>query len=118
MLVEILVALFFVLLFGFAIWALFGLLLLPVLGKHTVSLYFARGDGGDVERRVLAYRWFQEGKDRGGRLVVVDCGLTQQGLSLTQKLRENYLWLDYCPHQILPDYIELLQQLLENEEKV
>lgn len=118
MLIEILVALFFVLLLGFVLWALFGLLLLPVFSEDTLTLHFAHGNAERLEQRVRAFGWLRESKKNGGQLVVVDCGLSQQGLELVQKLRRQHIWLDYCPNQTLTDYIELLQCLLENENEI
>lgn len=118
MLIEFLVAVFFVLLLGFAIWALFGLFLMPVFAGDTLALHFAHGDGESLEQRIRAYGWFREGKKNGGRLVIVDCGLTQQGLELAQKFCAERQWLDYCPNQTLTDYIELMQCLLENGSEI
>lgn len=118
MLAQLLVVFFFAAILGFVLWALFGLILMPVFGKNMVSLYFCEGDGRELEVRVRAYGWLREEKRRGGRLVIVDCGLTEQGLDIAQRLREKHLWLDYCPNQALPDYIELMQHYLENGEEL
>lgn len=118
MIAELLVAFFFALILGLALWALFGLLLLPVFDKDMVTLLFSSGDGGSLEAKIRGFGWLREEKEKGGRLVIVDCGLTQQGLYLVQRLREKYTWLDYCPNQALPDYIELLQHCLENEKEL
>ena len=118
MLAEILAAAFFALLLGLALWALFGLLLAPVVHEDSVTLLFVSGEGSRLEIRARAFGWLREEKENGGRLVVVDCGLTERGLSTVEKLREKYFWLDYCPNQTLPDYIELLRDCLEKEKEL
>lgn len=115
---EILVVFFLAAILAFGLWALFALLLQPVFGSDMLSLCFADGDGQSLEMRVRAYGWLRENKKRGGKLVIVDCGLSRQGMELVQHLRQEKPWLDYCPHQALPDYIELLQHCLENGEKL
>lgn len=118
MLAELLVAAFFALILGLALWALLGLLLLPVFDRDMVTLFFSQEDGKELEQRVRGFSWLRDEKRQGGKLVIVDCGLTHQGLCLVQRLREKYTWLDYCPNQALPDYIELLQHCLENEKEL
>lgn len=117
MIAELLLACFFILLLVFVMWALFGLVMTPVFGKNMITLLFAGADAKDLEGRVRSYGWLLEEKT-GGRLVIVDCGLTAQGLEIAQKLRKERQWLDYCPYQALPDYIELLQHCLENREEL
>lgn len=114
MLVEILIIFVAALTLGVILWSLFGLLLLPVFGKNMVTFCFARGDGGELELRARAYGWLRSEKPRGGRLVIVDCGLSQQGLCATGHLRDKYPWVDYCPHEAMEDYIEVLRHCLEN----
>lgn len=91
-----------------ACWCLWGLFLGPVFGQEMLTLYYVRGDGRELENRVRSFGWFRDGKS-GGRLLLVDCGLTAQGLELAQSLRKHYDWLDTCPHQALTDYLELLE---------
>ncbi len=91
----------------FLIWCLFGLLLTPVFGEDMVTLCYCCGDGKDLEQQVRAYGWLREGRISGGRLVLVDCGLDEQGLCLAQLLQKDYEWLDYCPRPALEDYLEL-----------
>ena len=78
-----------------------------------VTLLFVQGDGKSLEQRVRAYGWLRECRN-GGSLIVVDCGLSQQGLETLQHLREKRRWLSYCPNEALADHIELLQHCLEN----
>lgn len=90
-------------------WCLLGLLLEPVFGREMVTLYFVRGDGASMECRVRAYGWLRDGKLTGGRMVLVDCGLTKPGLEAAEILRQRYSWLDYCPLPALEDYLDLME---------
>lgn len=87
------------------IWCLFGVLLQPVFGREMVTLCFARGDGRDLERRVRAYGWLREGRLSGGRLVVVDCGLTHHGLAVADLLQDRYPWLERVPRPELESFL-------------
>ena len=113
---ELLVAFMLAVLLGVIGWALFGLLLMPVFHRQMITLCFVRGDGTVLEQRVRSFGWLRECKERGGRLIVVDCGLTKNGLEIYQRLRENRPWLSYCPNEALTDHIELVQHCLENDE--
>ena len=114
MLVEIMIVAVAVFVFGVMLWALFGLLLLPVFGKNMVTFCFSQKDGAELEMRARAYGWLRSEKTSGGRLVIVDCGLSEQGLYTARRLREKYTWVDYCPHEVMEDYIEVLHRCLEN----
>lgn len=87
------------------LWCLLGLLLQPVFGRNMVTVCFVRGDGRDLEYRTRAYSWLREGRLSGGRLALVDCGLTERGLEAVAILRARYGWLDYCAPEDLPDYL-------------
>ncbi len=91
-------------------WCLLGLLLEPVFSREMVTLYFVQGDGGGLERRVRAYGWLRDGKITGGKLVLVDCGLTKLGLETVEVLQQRFNWLDYCPAPALEDYLELMEK--------
>ena len=114
MLVEIMIALVAAFVLGVVLWSLFGLLLLPVFGKDMVTFCFSKGNGKELEMRARAYGWLRSEKPSGGRLVIVDCGLSEQGLSVLRCLRDRYTWVDYCPHEVMEDYIEVLHHCLEN----
>ena len=115
---ELLLAFFLVVLLVFILWALIGLIHMPVFSDNMVSFLFTSDDGEELEGRVRSYGWLRDGKKNGGRLVVVDCGLTAAGLELAQRLQKDRPWLDYCPYQALPDYTELLQHCLEKGEEL
>jgi len=115
MFLELLAIFFTALLVGVVLWALFGLLLMPVFCAEMVTLCFASGSGKRLEMRVRAYGWLRETRRNGGKLIIVDRGLTEDGLRCVQHLRVKRPWLGYCPSQTLTDYIDLLQHCLEND---
>ena len=117
MIEELLVVFFFVLLFGFVLWALIGLIHMPVFSKDMVSFLFA-ADEEKLEAQVRAYGWLREEKKNSARLVIVDCGMTAEGPELVRRLQKERPWLDYCPYRALPDHIELLQHCLEKGEEL
>lgn len=91
------------------LWCLLGLVLLPVFGRSMVTLYYVKGNGEGVEQRVKAYGWLREGRIAGGRLIVVDCGLTEQGIGRVHLLQERYPWLETCQAAAVKDYIDQMQ---------
>lgn len=107
MLTEILLV--FVLGIGTAVilWCLMGLLMLPVFGENMLTLCRAEGEGERLEQQVRAYGWLRDGRITGGKLLIVDHGLSARGLELAMHLREQFDWVEYCPGQSLPDHLEL-----------
>ena len=118
MIVELMVAFFFVLLICFVMWALMGLFMVPVYTENMVSFLFVGSQTEKIEGNVRSYGWFRENRRKGGKLVIVDCGLTAEGIGIVQQLCAERDWLDYCPYQALMDYMELTQHCLENSEKL
>ena len=91
------------------LWCLTGLLLSPVFGSDMVTFCFARGDGETLEQRVRAYGWLRDGKHDGGKLVIVDCGLSEQGLEAARILQSRHDWLDYCSEPEIADYLPVME---------
>ena len=118
MIMELVMAFFFILILCFVIWALAGLFLAPVYAENMVSFLFVGAKTEEIEGRVRTYGWFREGRRKGGKLVIVDCGLTAEGLSIVQQLRKSRQWLEYCPYEALADYMELMQHCLENSKEL
>lgn len=88
---------------------IYGWLHLPVFRKNAVTLFYAAGDGRELERMVRAYGWLRGTGLSDGVLVIVDCGLHREGLTTAQLLQERKAWVSYCPRQTLGDYLELLE---------
>lgn len=76
-------------------WCLLGILVTPVFGPDMVTLCFAEGKGRFLEHRVRSYGWLREGELTGGRLVIVDRGLSEEGLKIAACLCEKYEWVSY-----------------------
>jgi len=89
------------------VWCFLGILLLPVYGRGMITVCCVEGNGSDMEQLVRGFGWLRDGKSSGGKLLFVDCGLTEEGLQILKKLQDTYPWISYCPGAALPDYMEL-----------
>lgn len=96
---------------GVLLWCLWGLLLLPVFDSRMVTLCYASGDGRFLEQRVRGYGWLRDGRRSGGRLVIVDRGLSSEGVEIARRLCQRYAWVSCCALE-LPSWLE------ENADKV
>ena len=77
------------------LWCLTGLLLYPVFGPEMVTYCRVEGDGETMEHCVRAYGWLRDCRREGGRLVLVDCGLSESGRKAAELLCGRHGWLDY-----------------------
>lgn len=75
------------------LWCLLGILLIPVFGDDMVTLCMAEGDGEDLEQKVRGYGWLRDGRLTGGRLVILNCGLSETGLKRVNCLCSQYDWV-------------------------
>lgn len=78
------------------IWCLLGVLLHPVFDEDMVTFLPVCGDGGKLEQSVRAYAWLRSGRLSGGKLVLVDLGLDQQGVQRTTAICDRYDWVSCC----------------------
>ncbi len=76
------------------LWCLMGLLLVPVFGENMVTVCMASGDGKWLEQKARAYNWLREGRTRGGRFVIADCGLNLHGRQVAERLCARYGWME------------------------
>lgn len=87
-------------------WLLFGRMWLSREGPGIRAVVPARGDGAGLEQTVRGALWLRD--CAGGRcaVVIVDCGLNEQGRALAQLLadREPEVWL--CPGGHLETWIK------------
>ncbi len=86
-------------------WLGFGCLLMPTGGTDTVCLLPGRGEGETLEQAVTGLVWLRGGGLFGGRLVIVDCGLTEQGRAIARALARRESTVELCPVEELEEYI-------------
>lgn len=91
-------------------WCLFGLLLMPVFQSNMVTLCFAEGDGALLEQSVRAFHWLRD--SRGSTLLIVDRGLSKEGLELAQLLCRKYPGVELCPGPALLEHLSILQDTI------
>ena len=88
-------------------WCLLGLLLIPVFGNNMVTLCFVKDDAVCLEQQVRSYGWLREGRMTGGRLYLIDLGLTDLGRKRAEALTKQYEWVTmYCgpvPAEWMPE---------------
>ncbi len=77
-------------------WGLLGLLLRPVFCENMITAYAIDGDAEQLEQRVRSFAWLRDGRNSGGQLVLVDCGLSEQGRMKVSCLQKQYPWLMIC----------------------
>lgn len=87
------------------LWCFIGAMLRPVFCPKTVTLLPADGDGEKLEQQSRAFAWLRDGRTLGGKLVIIDCGLSEQGLACVKVLCEKYPWLTVCAPDEAEEYI-------------
>lgn len=87
-------------------WLCFGRLLTPAGGKEACTLIPASGNGDDLEQAVSGLLWLRSGELLGGRVVILDCGLTGEGKALASALCQREPGLEICELSELKVYIK------------
>ena len=87
-------------------WVCFGRLFTPAGGRQACTLVPATGDGEDLEQAVNGLLWLRSGEFLGGRVVILDCGLTPVGLALAHALCQREAGVEICPLSDLQVYIK------------
>ena len=90
------------------IWCFLGFLLRPVFPSSSVTFYRVSGDGEDLEQYIAGYAWFRQGRNSGGRLVILDRGLSEQGRYIVQVLMERHDWICYIDPTDASDAVQLI----------
>lgn len=73
------------------LWSLVRLILfVPPRRQDAVALVSARGNGEDLEAQVRALALMRGGNGVVGEILLVDCGLNEEGLSLCRLLSRQY----------------------------
>jgi hypothetical protein len=91
--------------FVLLLWCLIGAMLHPVFSMRSVTFLPVDGDAESLEQQSRAFAWLRDGKNAGGKLVLVDCGLSEKGLQCVKLLCEQYPWLVVCDTTEVENYI-------------
>ena len=86
-------------------WLGFGYLLTPAGGSRGVCVVPGKGDGEELEQAVTGILWLMGGGFMGGRVVIADCGLTEEGRAVARQLCRREPAVDLLAADDLPDYI-------------
>jgi len=87
------------------LWCLIGTILHPIFGAETVTFLAVDGDGETLEQQSRAFAWLRDGRACGGKLVLIDCGLSKEGKDCVKVLCERYPWLVVCGPSEAENYI-------------
>ena len=82
-------------------WAIAAVLILPA--KDDCVVLAASGDAEDLQQRVRAYSFLRDSGMARMRIVIVDCGLSQEGLQTVQRLKRMDTRLVCCSETSLPE---------------
>ena len=89
------------------LWGLAQAILMIKKGapKQALAVIAASGDGGCVQEQVRALTGL--GRDQGliGRILVVDCGLNEEGQKLCAILERGNRWVLLCQPEEIPNYL-------------
>jgi len=78
---------------GLVLWCLLGILLIPVFDYDMITICRAEGDGEGLEQKIRGYGWLRDGRLTGGRLIILNCGLTERGMEIARHLCRRYDWV-------------------------
>ena len=87
-------------------WLCFGRLFTPAGGHQACTLVPAAGDGDDLEQAVNGLLWLRSGEFLGGKVVILDCGLTPAGRALAVAICRREPGVEICPLSELSVYIK------------
>ena len=87
------------------VWCLFGLLLMPIFSNRMITLLFLQGEETHLERKVRGFGWFRDSGQNDGKLLLVDCGMSEEGRCCAAMLQKQYLWVEYCAWENLGEYL-------------
>ena len=82
------------------LWCLFGRLLLPQ--TETVTLLPLSGEAGGAEQALRCRKWLEDSGLVRGRLLLVDCGLSQTGKKTVELLLRGRPEIQFCAEAELP----------------
>ena len=86
-------------------WWLLGRLLRPFPGEEARVLLPARGDGEGLEEQVHTLQYIRGECGGFGRILLVDCGLTEEGRKLCGLLAGEDRWVSVCAPEAVEKYL-------------
>ena len=82
-----------------------ALIFVPPRHQDAVVLVSARGDGEDLEAQVRALILMREDQRVVGEVLLVDCGLTEEGRTLCRLLSRQYRRVTLIAPEDIPKYV-------------
>lgn len=89
-------------------WLIFGRFVLPLGNEdsRTFAVVEARGDGAGLEQTVHGLLWLRRGDVWRYRIVIVDCGLNDEGRGVARRLAADGGQLVLCERGQLADLLD------------
>ena len=78
---------------------------LPAVHRSVLTLLCVQGDGGELEQQVRALRLLQEECGITGKLLLVDCGLSDEGRALCRLIERTDRHVTLCEKSDIEFYI-------------
>lgn len=76
----------------------------PVRRQGAVALVPARGDGCGLEEQVHTLAHLRQEQGVFSAILLVDCGLTEEGLKLARLLEREDRWVSLCRQDQIGNY--------------
>ena len=73
--------------------------------KQALAVISAAGDAGSVQEQVRALTGLGQNQGLIGRILVVDCGLDEDGQKLCRILERENRWVILCRRDEVADYL-------------
>ena len=87
-------------------WAVIRTIFFPLAPQRQVTvLISARGDGEDLEAQIRTLTLAQRGKSLVGEILLVDCGLTDEGQKLCRLMARQYHRVSFCNADDIQKYV-------------
>ena len=86
-------------------WWLFGLLLRPLPGREVKVVLPGRGDGEGLEQQVRILRGMRRERNVFSLILLVDCGLSEEGKKLSRLLAKQDRWVTICQPNEIDSYL-------------
>ena len=88
------------------LWGIARLILFaPPRRQDAVALICARGNGGDLEAQVRALTLLRNEQGMVGEILLVDCGLSEEGRTLCRLLSREHRRVSLVAPDDIPTYL-------------